>query len=154
VKRVALCPFISAFFIVLAFVGCGSSEQADRDWLGTQPQDTTTQERTSFEIRTDTVTTQGPRQPAQPPSQFNSAPVRFMVQIGSFTNVQNASEVQLLARQRYALPVVNDYNAARRRYQIRIGFFETQEDAGEFLQKLRTDFPQEYNDAWVVQIAK
>jgi cell division septation protein DedD len=118
-------------------------------------QDTTAQERkANFETRTDTVTTEGTKQRAESSSLFNSAQVRFMVQIGSFTDATNASNVQLTARQRYQLPVVNDYNAARRRYQIRIGFFEMEDTANEFLLKLRTDFPQDYRDAWVVQINK
>ena len=77
-----------------------------------------------------------------------------MVQIGSFTDAQNASNVQLLARQRYKLPVVNDYNAARHQYQIRIGFFEKEQSANEFLRKLRSDYPNDYKDGWVVQINK
>ena len=77
-----------------------------------------------------------------------------MVQIGSFKEAKYASTVQAVARERYKLPVVNDYNTARRRYQIRVGFFETKQTANEFLLKLRTDYPQEYKDAWVVQLNK
>lgn len=149
-----LSHFILLCFAIL-LAGCSAASDSDRDWTTIPPMDTTAQARkTSFETRTDTILAQAGKQHAEPEPLYNAAPVRFTVQIGSFAESQNAAAVQLLARQRYQLPVVNDYSAARKRYQIRIGFFETQEDAAQFLAKLRSDFPQEYKDAWVVQIGK
>jgi cell division protein FtsN len=120
------------------------------------PMDTTVQARkTTFETRTDTIDAEG----AQPKTQTDaavaaSAELRFTVQIGSFTDAKNASLAQAAARQRYQLPVVNDYDAQRRRYQIRIGFFESKEAASAFCTKLKSDFPLEYKDAWVAPINK
>lgn len=138
--------------IILA--GCGASGDVEKNWQNT-PADTAAQTpKTTFETRTDTVTTVGTKQQPRPSAPYNSALVRFMVQIGSFKEVRFASAVQTLARERYKLPVVNDYNAARGRYQIRIGFFETEQDAKEFLLNLRSDYPQDYKDAWVIHLGK
>lgn len=111
-------------------------------------------EQTTFVTRTDTVTTQGSEQTAAPSTSHSPVSVRFTVQIGSYRNTRYASEVQMLARERFNLPVVNDYNATRRLYQIRIGFFETDKQAAEFLAKLRAKHPNDYKDAWIVQIGK
>jgi hypothetical protein len=136
--------------------GCGSSENTDREWEVTPPPpDTTAQVRKStFETYTDTVTTQPKNQRGAQSSAFNSSPVRFTVQVGSYSVPKNASAAQILARQRYPLPVVNEYNAARQKYQIRIGFFETEVAANEFRAQLINDHPAEYKDAWVVQIMR
>jgi cell division protein FtsN len=142
--------------MILILAGCGSASDTDREWMNIPPMDTTVQARkTTFETRTDTIDAEG----AQPKTQTDpavaaSAELRFTVQIGSFTDAKNASLAQAAARQRYQLPVVNDYDAQRRRYQIRIGFFESKEAAGAFCAKLKSDFPQEYKDAWVAPINK
>ena len=147
--------FLLLVVTILLMDGCSSSGVTERDRLLTAPPDTATQtHRTNFETRTDTVAVQRIKEQSEPTGAYNSAPIRFMVQIGSYKNAKNASEAQARARQRYKLPVVNDYNAARHRYQIRIGFFETDKAAGEFSSKLMHDYPQEYKDAWVVQIMK
>lgn len=149
--------FVPLFFFtatILIVGGCGSSHDADKSWLYPVVDTTTQAHKTTFETKTDTVTTVGSKQQIEVSTPYNSAPVRFMVQIGSFKEIQFAGAVQTLARERYQLPVVNEYDTARRRYQIRIGFFETEPDAREFLLKLRTDYPQEYKDAWVIQLNK
>lgn len=154
------------FTILLAPVflaGCASSSDADREWLNIPPMDTTAHTRlpdgqagkTTFETHTDTVNAEGARTRTQTQSGVEgSSAVRFTVQIGSFADAKNASIVQAAARQRYQLPVVNEYNAQRKRYQIRIGFFESREAAIAFCARLKSDFPQEYKDAWVAQITK
>lgn len=132
--------------------GCGSSENVDRDWSALP--DTTAQTRkSSFETRTDTVLAADGKRSTEA-SEVNASPVRFTVQIGSYSIAKNASAAQGVARQRYSLPVVNEYNAARRMYQIRIGFFETDAAAKEFRLQLVRDHPADYKGAWVVQITK
>lgn len=142
--------------MILILAGCGSSSDADREWMNIPPMDTTVHARkTTFETRTDTIDAEGAQPKTQTsPATAASAELRFTVQIGSFTDAKNASLAQATARRRYQLPVVNDYDAQRRRYQIRIGFFESKEAASAFCAKLQSDFPQEYKDAWVAQINK
>ena len=77
-----------------------------------------------------------------------------MVQIGSYTESKNASSVQSRARRRYQRPVVKEYSTAKRRYQIRIGFFETEQAANEFRFRLMKEYPEEYRGAWVVRVNK
>jgi cell division septation protein DedD len=77
-----------------------------------------------------------------------------MVQIGAFKVARNASRVQTTARSRYHLPVLNDYNTAHALYQIRIGFFETKDDAYKFRQQMQLEHPADYKDAWVVQLRR
>ena len=141
--------------VVLLFGGCGSSEEVERDLSAGQQLDSVAHVQTTrFETRVDTVSAERAGQHTDTATLFLSAPNRFMVQIGSFRKSENAGEIQGRARQRYQVPVVNEYNTPRRLFQVRIGFFETEEAARQFVAKLRGDFPLEYKDAWVVQIGK
>ena len=80
--------------------------------------------------------------------------IKFMVQIGAFKDPQYASAVQTAARERYHMPVLNDYNTSYALYQIRIGFFETKEAAYAFRLRMRREYPADYRDAWVVQLKR
>lgn len=82
------------------------------------------------------------------------AGIRYMVQIGAFREAQHATAVQTLARERFELPVVNDYNAQRKLYQVRVGFFETEAEALDFRARLIKEYRNDYWDAWAVQITK
>ena len=77
-----------------------------------------------------------------------------MVQIGAFKDPKNASRMQVTARQRYHLPVLNDYNTKYALYQIRIGFFESREAAQTFRQQMSQEHPHDYKDSWVVQLKR
>jgi hypothetical protein len=77
-----------------------------------------------------------------------------MVQIGAFKDPQLATGVQTRARERYHLPVLNDYNILVGLYQIRIGFFETRDAANDFKARMMKAFPEDYKDAWVVQLKR
>lgn len=136
-------------------VGCGPSSEAEKEWSPGTDSLQATPRTPAFETRTDTVTTQMPHNRfadtsgAQP-----GAGIRYMVQIGAFKEASHATAVQTLARQRYDLPVVNDYNAQRKLYQVRIGFFETEADAQAFKARLIREYRSDYWDAWAVQINK
>jgi hypothetical protein len=148
VKLLAATAIIGCYLLA----GCGSTQEVDTGWLES---DTTSQRQTTlFETRTDTVATVGAKHVTESSSPYNSSLVRFMVQIGAFRDPLFASTVQATARLRYKLPVVNDYNAGRRLYQIRIGFFEAEEAARAFIAQLRTEYPHDYKDAWIVQIGR
>ncbi len=77
-----------------------------------------------------------------------------MVQVGAYKDPQNANTVQVAARERYHLPVLNDYHTVLGLYQIRIGFFETREAAQDFLGKMQHDYPSDYKDSWIVQLKR
>jgi len=105
-----------------------------------------------FQSTKDTVLT------SRPPEETHEEPIRgerairYMVQIGAFVNPVNASRVQELARERFGIPVFNDYRSDLRLYQVRIGFFEERSDAVSFRTKLIRAFPEEYHDAWIVEL--
>jgi len=147
--------FLALFVIagVLGVAGCGTSSESDRRWLQLPPDSAEQGHASVFETRMDTVAVQQQKErPAQGALQ-QSTGARFAVQIGSFRIRRNASEAQALARQRFQLPVVSDYNSARRSYQIRVGFFSTREEAMAFRTRIVNEYPREYGDAWIVRIA-
>jgi cell division protein FtsN len=93
--------------------------------------------------RIDSITTGG-----------REAKIRFMVQIGAFKEPRLAAAVQALARERFRMPVLNDYFLQSGLYQIRIGFFETRDAATAFLARMKKEYPEDYKDAWVVQLRR
>lgn len=109
--------------------------------------------RVEFQSTTDTVAvTSTGRAPANAPGK--EPQIRFMVQIGAFKNARLAASVQARARERYRMPVLNDYYLNAGLYQIRIGFFETREAAMEFRARMLKEYREEYKDAWVVQLRR
>ena len=110
--------------------------------------------RLGFKTHTDTVYSQKSRTSTPSGVAGRERQIRFMVQIGAFKDPQNASRIQTLARQRYHLPVLNDYHPTLALYQIRIGFFETREAAYTFRGRMHKEFPADYKGAWVVQLKR
>jgi cell division septation protein DedD len=145
----------------LLLMGCGSAEKAQQEEQpsgippAVLPEPAPAQQPPRFETQTDTVTaTREPEQDAAFDSSLANPDIRFMIQIGAFQDPQNATVAQNLARERYHLPVLNDYTARIGLYQIRIGFFETREAAHEFLAGMQAGYPQDYKDSWVVQLKR
>ena len=110
--------------------------------------------RPDFETRTDTVAPVLRTIRKHTPSIRKEPQIRFMVQIGAFKDPEMASKVQVTARMRYHLPVLNDYHTTLGLYQIRIGFFETRTAANTFRKKMRGEYPEDYRDSWVVQLKR
>ena len=131
----------------LIAAGGGSSQQTTEDRNTAPPQPAM-----SIETRTDTVATIHPTIQEPPPKAPAAvAPVqRFKVQIGAFRDPQHASLVQNLARERFALAASNEYDTGSGTYRIRIGAFETRQEAEDFRKKMQHDFPGEYADAWII----
>lgn len=138
------------FFLAAMLAGCGATSEPER----VPPPPQVIQQpapRMEFESQTDTVnavhTEEGAGHlPGGEPQ------IRFMVQIGAFRDPHLASNVQNTARQRFKLPVLNDYNTQLSLYQIRIGFFETREAALAFREQMQKSFPGDYADSWLVQL--
>jgi cell division septation protein DedD len=146
----------------LLIPGCGTTEESSEEHqpaispLGRPPDSvaTTPSRRTVFETRTDTVNALRGLEHRINGSAYPSEGIRYMVQIGAFSDPHHATIVQAEARKRYHLPVLNDYHAVRKLYQIRIGFFESRESARRFRQQLIHDYPADYSDSWVVQLKR
>ncbi len=144
--------FLSLVTVGVTVSGCGTSAESDRRWLQLPVDSTARTSESEFETQTDTVAAQQQQEPPAHGTLQQPAGTRYTVQIGSFQRQRNASVAQAMARQRFELPVVNDYNTARRRYQIRVGFFLTREEAAAFRSRIVNEYPREYGDAWIVRI--
>jgi cell division septation protein DedD len=143
---------------LLYLSGCGSAEETTEQ-LPPPPQPAVAvkppvQEKPVFETRTDTIAAVRKSERHPGGTSRREPQIRFMVQIGAFKDPQNASQVQTTARQRYHLPVLNDYHTKLGLYQIRIGFFETREAAQTFRSQMMREFPTDYKDTWVVQLKR
>ncbi len=136
-------------------LGCGAAEETQEP-VTPPPRPAAKEETTrmEFESTTDTVdvTQAGRTDSANAPG--GEQRIRFMVQIGAFKNPPLAAAVQTLARTRYHMPVLNDFVLKVGLYQIRIGFFETREAAMAFRARMQKDYPEDYRDAWVVQLRR
>jgi cell division septation protein DedD len=144
----ALIPCLS----YLITGGCGSAPEAQEARQPLPPAVRQTPPRMEFETKTDTIRALKPRTGAPPRTDTIEPQIRYMVQIGAFKDAHNASRVQVSARERYHMPVMNDYDVTRGLYQIRIGFFESQAAAQAFCTRLQKDYPNDYKDCWVVQL--
>ncbi len=107
-----------------------------------------------FETKTDTIHTLKQKTDDLLPTARNELQIRYMVQIGAFKDPHNASKLQVSTRDRYHMPVLNDYDIARGLYQIRIGFFESEDAARAFCHQLRKEHPDDYKDSWVIQLKR
>ena len=135
--------------------GCGSSEEPAAVEKPAPPAPRNeSPERVQFHTHADTVTALNAGEHGTVGAPGRTAQIRFMVQIGAFRDPHHASEVQGEARKQYHMPVLNDFLAGPGLYQIRIGFFESRENARAFRQQMRQDYPSEYSDSWIVQLKR
>jgi cell division septation protein DedD len=109
------------------------------------------QQPEEFVTRIDTVEAAGAHEPVIADSTLAEGEVRFSIQIGAFRDPANASSAQAHARERYALPVLNEFQERAGLYQIRIGSFALREEARIQLTRMKTDYPAEYKDSFIVQ---
>lgn len=152
-KRIAY--LLSAALSLLALFGCGASEEVrESSPAPSTPGGQPAQQKLGFETRVDTIKTVTKGEHTTAAETTRERQIKFMIQIGAFKDARSASRIQGIARNRYHLPVLNDYNTRLGLYQIRIGFFETREQAMLFRQQMRTGFPSDYRDAWVVQLLR
>jgi cell division septation protein DedD len=141
---------IIMFGLAAALSACGTTSEPERipppPQMREQPAP-----RMEFESQTDTVNAIHTEEGAQRLS-GGQPQIRFMVQIGAFRDPHLASIVQNTARQRFNLPVLNDYSTQLSLYQIRIGFFETRDAALAFREQMQKRYPGDYSDSWLVQL--
>ncbi len=136
-------------------LGCASGEQVQEP-LPPPPRVPAKEDtaRVEFRSKTDTVHVTQTVHADSVNDAGRESKIRFMVQIGAFKNPPLAAAVQTLARKRYRMPVLNDFALKAGLYQIRIGFFETREAAMAFRARMQKEYPEEYRDAWVVQLRR
>lgn len=109
------------------------------------------QQPEEFVARIDTVEAAEAREPMIADSTLAEGEIRFSIQIGAFREPANASIAQAHAREHYGLPVRNEFDERSGLYQIRIGSFSTREEAQAQIARMKTEFPAEYKDSFIVQ---
>ena len=142
---------LTVFGLTSLMSGCGTTSEPEKIPPPPPVRELPAQ-RMEFESHTDTVNAVQTTNVGGQPVSSGQPQIRFMVQIGAFRDPHLASIVQNTARQRFKMPVLNDYNTQLNLYQIRIGFFEAREAAQTFRLKVQKDFPGDYTDSWVVQL--
>jgi cell division protein FtsN len=146
-----LLPFAFIAWLAVALLGCGSSQEAFETSTNGADQE---RQRIGFETRVDTVKTESDGHQAKGSDTPQERQVQFMVQIGAYKSAGSASRIQEIARDRFRLPITNDFDKALGLYQVRVGFFETREKAVVFREKIQSEYPSEYPDAWIVQLER
>ena len=131
----------------LLSLGCAAQEE-------TQQVSPPSSGRVEFETTTDTVYTKIAESRHEADAESRGLETRYSVQIGAFIDPWNASRLQTATRERYQLPVVNSYHTTYALYQIRIGVFESKEEASAFRDRIQKEYPSDYADSWVVQIER
>jgi cell division septation protein DedD len=155
-----VCFAASAAALLLS--GCGAGEEAaEEQTVPPAPAEQSpgagnpkATRRMEFETRIDTVNALRGVEHRPTGTSANPEQIRYMVQIGAFADPHHAAMVQSEARKRYHLPVLNDYHAGRKLYQIRIGFFESRDNARLFRQQMIREYPVDYADSWIVQLKR
>ena len=140
--------------LLMAVIGIAGCSSTGEQTSGTPPPQEPVRPPLEFESHMDTVLTSRPAGHEQGDRGNGDRAIRYMVQIGAFADPVNASRVQELARERFRIPVFNDYHTGLRLYQVRIGFFEDRTAAVDFRSRLIAEYPDDYRDAWVVQLLR
>lgn len=121
------------------------------------PQPAVQQQPEEFVARVDTIEAAGSAATggaAVADSTIVTGEVFFSVQIGAFKEPANASVAQALARERYTFPVLNEFQERQGLYRIRIGNFATRDEATAHLVRMRTTFPADYRDSFILQLER
>lgn len=143
---------LAAPIALLLVAACGGTVKIEEDPYY-RPPDTTARaqtQATQFEASTDTVASLPGRAPADSLRAGDAGvTAHYTIQIGAYKDPRNASATQARARERYNVPVLNEFDPKRGLYQIRLGLFEAREAAEAFLAAMKTEHPGEYRDAWI-----
>ncbi len=78
----------------------------------------------------------------------------YSVQVGAFTDALNANNALRKIRQRFDLEARYDYDPVEQLYKVTIGRFAEYEYAQTFRDRIMHDYPGDYIDAWIVDMAQ
>ncbi len=79
----------------------------------------------------------------------------YTVQIGAFARTDHALQVQKIARERFAdLPIFNTFEPYDKLYRVRVGKFDTRQQADSLRKSMVKLFPADYTDSWINYISK
>lgn len=84
-----------------------------------------------------------------------SVPKKFYtVEVGAFRDPANVKRHQDLLTQRFKLPVRTEFDSTIHLTRVTIGTFSSREQAVQFMDTMKKEFPKEYIDIWVSSWAK
>lgn len=181
-RRFSTIHRVSVFILPLVAASCISSEETgsggskavepqqtvvpiDTSKIRKQAEITASKEKTKptksrsgarFQAKLDTVKAALTRKSKQPVR----AVVRpenpaYSVQIGTFTQAQNALRTQKTAKERFVNQVVvSNFSSDENLYRVSVGKFDTRQEAEALRKTLIEKFPKEYASCWVNYVAK
>jgi hypothetical protein len=126
--------FGAAFAASILFGGCAAS--SDQGASGTAP---------AQSLHTASSTDQ----PAQ-----ELPKGKFTVQLGAFQSQEGASSVASLAKTRFSKDVYTILDDQDGLFKVMLGAFDTKDLARAFRDTIVREYPQEYKDAWVSELAR
>lgn len=79
----------------------------------------------------------------------------YTVQVGAFARTDHALRAQKIARERFAdLPIFNTFEPYDKLYRVRVGKFDTRQQADSLRKWMLKQFPADYSDTWINYISK
>lgn len=81
-------------------------------------------------------------------------PGKFTVQLGAFQSEEGAAAVASLAKSRFSREVYTVLDEHDGLFKVMLGAFDTKDLARSFRDTIVRQYPQEYRDAWVSELAR
>jgi cell division septation protein DedD len=79
----------------------------------------------------------------------------YTVQVGAFARTDYALRAQKLAKDRFSdLPIFNTFEPFDKLYRVRIGKFDTHQQADSLRASMMKAYPNDYTDSWINYISK
>ncbi len=79
----------------------------------------------------------------------------YTVQVGAFARTDHALRAQKTARERFAdLPIFNYFEPYDKLYRVRVGKFDTRQQADSLRKWMLKEFPADYSDSWINYISR
>jgi hypothetical protein len=79
----------------------------------------------------------------------------YTVQVGAFARTDHALRAQKVARERFAdHPIFNYFEPYDKLYRVRVGKFDTRQQADSLRKWMLKQFPTDYTDSWINYISK
>lgn len=160
-KNLALLTRLLPFLLILLLAGCAaSSDQSATN--SAPPASAPSGGSVPAPARTDTVNVavQKEEKPAYETTDpvKTSLPattvVKFCVQIGAYKQQDNAGVIASVAKSRFARNIYTIHDAATELYKVMIGDFGTKDEARVFRDRMVQQYPGDYKDAWVSELAQ
>lgn len=156
-----LCLCVPLVLLLLTLAGCAaSSDQAEKVPAGASQTPAAAKESAPVQPDTVSVAVQKAQKPSYEttdPVKTSIAPsatVKYCVQVGAYKQQENADLVASVAKGRFARSIYTIHDAAADLYKVMVGDFATKDDARAFRDRMVQQFPGDYKDAWVSELAQ